>query len=175
MKRTAVLTAFLLAAGMALAAGDIRLYLNPSVTTGGKLLLGDIARIEADEATAETLGALPVDDSLHSDGYIDSREVRALLLSRGISYHVGIFGTACRVSAPADILHKKTDEPAPGEAVVKSGDRVDVILRKNGIMIQAPGTALDEGRLGEGVFIRTKNSRRVRGVITGRSTVEVNL
>lgn len=175
MKRAAVLTVLILAAGMALAAGDTRLYLNSSVTAEGGLLLGDVARIEADPATSGMLNALPVDNELYADGFIDSREVRVLLLSRGFNDHVGIFGTACRVNAPRETSGKKTDDPVPGETVVKSGDRVDVIMRKNGIIIQAPGTAIDEGRLGEGVFIRTKNSRRVRGVITGRSTVEVNL
>lgn len=175
MRRLAAIAAFILAAGLALAAGETRLFLNPSVTSGGGLLLGDVARIEADDATAEALNALPVDSALYADGFIDSREVRTLLLSRGIALHVGIFGTACRVNAPREGTPKKSDDPDPGETVVKSGDRVDVMVRKNGIMIQAPGTAIDEGKLGDRVFIRTKNSRRVRGVITGRSTVEVDL
>ncbi len=175
MRRLALIPALILAAGMALAAGDTRLYLHPAVSSAGNLLLGEVARIESDEATAEALGALPVDGALYADGYLDSREIRALLLSRGYAFHVGIFGTACRVNAAVDIARKTTDVPEAGEVAVKSGDTVDVTVRKNGIVIQAPGTAIGDGRMGDKVFIRTRNSRRVRGVITGRSAVEVDL
>ncbi len=151
-------------------ADEVRVYLYPSVTTSEALSLGDVARLEADEA--DSLSALPLDPSIYADGFIDAGEVRAFLSGRTAGI-LRIFGTAVRVRAPGQ---SPEEGPAATEfagPAVHNGERVDVLIRRRGIVIQAPGTALADGKLGDRVFIRTDNSRRIRGVIAGRGLVEV--
>jgi len=171
MKLRGALILLLLMGSSVWGAREVRVYLNPSVAAAGALTLGDVARVDADDA--DSLAALPLDASVYADGFIDSGEIRAAVSGRTTGL-LRIFGTAIRVRPPE--IRGETDAiPVIGESAVKNGDRVDVMVRKNGIVIRAAGTALAEGNVGDRVFIRTGNSRRIRGVIAGRGLVEVNL
>lgn len=57
---------------------------------------------------------------------------------------------------------------------VERGDAVDVIVRENGLEVRLEAVALEDGRAGEEIRLRNKDSRRVvRAVVTAPGCAEV--
>ena len=60
--------------------------------------------------------------------------------------------------------------------MVKSGQRVTLILNYKGIRIKSTGEALRSGRMGQTVKVRNSQSRRiVEGIVSGEAQVKVNI
>lgn len=57
--------------------------------------------------------------------------------------------------------------------LVSSGDVVNVIYTAPGVALTLRGTAVGSGAMGDEVYVRLDNRRRLRGVVAGANTVRV--
>lgn len=173
--RRLVLTGLLLVAALgATAEAEVRLFLYPVVERGdGAITVGDVARVDAGAASDKIRGvAIPAD--LCRDGYLDRTELQYLL-----SKHTG--DLVCIEGSAVHLVSPRGAEPGGIPAVdrrvraVKAGDRLTVVVKKNGIEIELPGVALADGIAGDAVNVRLKGASQVKGRITAEGRVEVVL
>jgi hypothetical protein len=158
----------------AVAYADVNIFLLPKVdATDDNITLGDLAKIECDESCAAALGAIAIDRSLYKDGLVDRREIIELIRGK-VDGPFTVYGNAVRIMKK-DPLKKETAPDSKLKNSVISGDPVDIIVRKNGIVLQLSGTALQDGKAGEMVKVMIRGNRRVRGRIAEKSLVEVSL
>lgn len=79
---------------------------------------------------------------------------------------------ATRNLAPGTILRRDQFRPEP---VLRRGQRVQIVLERQGLRIIAPGEALEEGAIGETVKVMNSSSRQVitaKVADAGRVTVD---
>jgi len=65
---------------------------------------------------------------------------------------------------------------APGvahAAVIASGDEIDAVYQNDEVTLRLKGTAINGGAIGDRIYVKLDNRRRLRGVITGPHTVRV--
>ena len=59
---------------------------------------------------------------------------------------------------------------------VKKGEKVNLIVRKNGILLKTVGTAVESGIRGEWIRVMLKKSRKkIMGRVAKSGVIEVNL
>lgn len=171
---TAILL-ILLAGGTAFA--ELRIYLFPGIEVETKEpLLGDIGKIEGDTPALKKIREMKIAPELYADGYIDRRELRSLLRACTDDIII-IHGNAVRVTKKASVEEAVDQAEVPEEKVlsVKTGERVHLSVRKNGILVEMNGTAVGEGRVGDEINVRLKGSRTVKGILRKGKMVEVSL
>ena len=56
---------------------------------------------------------------------------------------------------------------------VHTGKPVELVWRRNGVGVRAPGKAAGSGAVGAEVFVRTESGQRLRGVIVAPGVVNV--
>ena len=158
------------------AAADVRLFLKPAVTTEqATLYLRDIARIDGSASIKSRIQDILIPESLFRDGYIDRKEI-GILIRNQTDEVVLIFGSAVRIyengrsSETAIFTEDKSSIYS-----IRSGDRITVVVKKHGISVKAVGTALEDGRLGEFIKVKLKNTGICRGIVSGRREVKVVL
>jgi flagella basal body P-ring formation protein FlgA len=74
------------------------------------------------------------------------------------------------------VIHAGEILREPGVAkpdVISAGDAVDVVYWTPGVSIRLRGTAIGRGRIGDEVYVKLDNRRRLHGVISGPNTVRV--
>lgn len=74
------------------------------------------------------------------------------------------------------VIHAGEILREPGVAkpdLVNAGDPVDVIYWTPGVTIRVRATAIGRGRMGDEVYVKLDNRRRLHGVISGPNTVRV--
>jgi len=172
IRKFLIITLLLLLSGISVYA-DIRLYLLPEVEPAkGRLTIKDIARIDCDPAIKKFLEDINISPLIQKDGYIDRREIGKLVRNYTMDL-VLIYGNAVKVGRVHDSNYQ---EPKDDENFsIRSGDTLSVIINKNGISIEMPGTALEEGKMGDEILVKIKNSKRIKGIIKGEGIVEVIL
>ncbi|HNV47325.1 MAG TPA: flagella basal body P-ring formation protein FlgA [Spirochaetota bacterium] len=172
MLRAALIVAFLITA-LGVAAAEVRLLLYPTAQRGdAPLALSDVARVEAGAAT-DAIGAILIPGELCRDGLLDRTEIAALV-ARLTNDLVFIEGNAVRIVRPNGARDEAPAGPAR-DVGIKAGERITVVVRKNGVAIELPGVALGDGRAGETVSVRLKGAARLTGRIVEGGRVEVTL
>ncbi|MCX7678948.1 MAG: flagella basal body P-ring formation protein FlgA [Spirochaetes bacterium] len=150
--------------------GEVRIYLNSEITAAPIIRIGEIAIIETNEKI--DISNIVIPPETFADGYIESGEVRELISSRYDGLFVRIVGHAVRVKS---IGERKSDSEMStiNDDEIKNGERVEVVLQKKGITVKTFGTALNDGKKGDSIFVKTDQSKRIFGKIVGRGTIEV--
>ncbi|TAL37049.1 MAG: hypothetical protein EPN93_06375 [Spirochaetes bacterium] len=156
----------------AAAGADVNLYLLSRVEAKDALTLADVARVETAGELADTLRALVLPARLSEDGYIDRTELSALV-ARATEESVFIYGNAVRVYARLPRPEERCAEIP--EMVVQAGDGVSVVIYNRTITLEIPGSALQDGRVGDTIQVRVKNNRTLKGKIVDKKLVELSL
>jgi hypothetical protein len=153
---------------------DVNIFLLPKFDAANdNITLGDLSKIECDETCIETLRAIEINRSLYKDGLVDRREIIELIKGK-IDEPFTVYGSAVRIIRK-DPLKKENNPDSKLKNSVNSGEPVDLIVRKNGIVLQLSGTALQDGKTGESVKVMLRGNRRIKGRIAEKSLVEVFL
>lgn len=156
---------------------DIRLFLFPKITTDNNdIFLKDVALVEGNNTDIEKIKNTKIKKEIYSDGYIDRKEILSVL-KNNTDDNIFIIGNAVRVFNNAtNIIYV---ENQPSEPVIKKGDNVNVIVKKNGISVILRGTAVSDGKIDDEVSVklekRSNYFKLVKGIIKSKDYVEVNL
>ncbi len=161
--------------------GEIKLFLRPKVIAVNDLLLSDIASVEAGQANADNINKIIIESSAYSDGYIEKREL-ASLLKRYTDENIIIYGNAVKVfiDGQHSELIPDIQQNQINDFILRKGDRVDIVVKKNGISILLKGTAVNEGKINDEVSIKLEDksgilSKLVKGKVKSRDLVEINI
>jgi hypothetical protein len=149
---------------------EINIYLYSKITYSEVIKLRDIGKIESNNESIDPED-IEIGKSLLSDGLIDSKELRSFLMN----YFdiINIYGTGTRILLEGQQVHM---EPVIiGDGSITSGANIKIILKNNRIKVATQGTALGDGKIGEIIPIKLKNSRILKGLITSSKTVEIAL
>lgn len=156
---------------------DIKLFLQSKVITNNdSLMLKDVAVIEGNNFDIEKIKNIQIDKAIYSDGYIDKKEILSLL-KNVTKDNINILGNAIRIIS--NDQHKNNSENDTPESVIKKGDSVNIVIKKNGILVILRGTAVNEGKIDEEIFVKlekkTNTSKLIKGKIRNKDLIEVNL
>lgn len=158
----------ILCAPAGLYSAGVTLLLYPSYTASGSdLRVNNIARINADSATAEALGSIIISSEFYSDGFIDRQELMSMLSDNGFADCV-IYGNAVRISEP--LAYKEAS--VPGLPLISRGAPVTYIMKNRGIILTVKGVAQEPGFPGDLIKVRVNKGRVVSGRIIDKETVE---
>lgn len=168
-----ILALVLMSACLAGASGvnDVSLYLFSSVEKTSTLVLGDICGIDAPRDIESGVRAIPVEQGLFADGYIDRSELRSYLASRGME-SVAIYGNAVKIQEKRE-KSAAIATASTVEHLVKSGEKVKMRVCKNGVMVETSATALQQGKRGATIRLQLQNSRKVNARVSSKGEVEV--
>ncbi len=148
------------------------------------LAVADIAKIVGNSAGIQKINDYIVDESVYEDGFIDKREI--LKLIKGITNDVVfIYGNAVSIIKNHNDVINKMDTAAvcdldESNFIVKRGDRINVIVKKNNINIELTGKALSDGRYGDEIKVRVntfngKQTRLIRAKVLNKEAIEVEI
>jgi hypothetical protein len=153
--------------------GQIEIFLYPIVNTDKQQLqLLDVARIVGDEASSAAISAIPIEPSYYADRLIDRSEIR-LILHNAVSDNLRIYGSAVRIRNISPVINQSDFHTKVHRDRIKSGEKVTVIIRKNGIMIQSLATAIESGKSGDIIRVKLKDTRKIKGRISREGDIEV--
>jgi hypothetical protein len=160
---------------------EIKIFLHPRSVAASNLILGDIASIEADQLISDNIKNITIEQSLYSDGYIDKKEI-ALLLKQYTNDNFSIYGNAVRVTNDLqDDLYNTADQYDPAVILLRKGDRVNIIIKRNGISLMLKGTAIDDGKINDEIAVKLDNKAgalhraTVKGRIKSKDRVEIDI
>ena len=149
---------------------DVSIYLFPKVKFSEEIKLSDIGKIEYKFESIDP-GELIIDPSMFSDGLIDRKELRSLLMNHFSSIY--IFGTGTRILF--EDSNKSQEQIIIGDGSISSGADIKIILKNKNIRVLTDGTAMGNGKIGEIIPVKLKNSKVVKGIIIKNKTVEIAL
>jgi hypothetical protein len=87
-----------------------------------------------------------------------------------------VYGNAARVSRTVKEEAAGVDEKtADVELLVTAGEPVGVRVKKNGIVIELSGNALENGAAGDEVAVKLKGNRTLKGRVVRKNLVELAL
>jgi hypothetical protein len=146
------------------------------ITNNDRLIIKDVAVVEGNNSDIEKIKNIQIDKDIYSDGYIDKKEI-LLLLKNNTEDTIFIFGNAIRIlTHDQHINNSENDAP---DSVIKKGDSVNIVIKKNGISVILRGIAVNEGKIDEEVVVKiekkTNTTKLVKGKIKNRDLIEVNL
>ncbi len=154
---------------------EVNIYLISRFESEGEVRLCDVARIEAAAADAARIGALPVMPALYADGFLDRKELEAMVKDSSAE-SIFIYGGAVKILAKKGPAATGDEELSPaGELPVKAGDAVGVLIRGRGITVKLTGSAVEDGRMGDSVRVRIKGNRMLKGRVAENKMVEISL
>jgi hypothetical protein len=154
---------------------EVNIYLISRFESEGEVRLCDVARIEAGAADAARIGALPVMPALYADGFLDRKELEAMVKDRSAE-SIFIYGGAVKILAKKGPAATGDEELSPaGELQVKAGDAVGVLIKGRGISVKLTGSAVEDGRMGDNVRVRIKGNRTLKGRVAENKMVEISL
>lgn len=156
---------------------DIKLFLQSKIITNNDgLVLKDVAVVEGNNSDIEKIKNIQIDKTIYSDGYIDKKEILSLL-KNNTEDTIFIFGNAIRILT--NDPYKNNTENDATESVIKKGDSVNIIIKKNGISVIVRGISLNEGKTDEEIFVKlekkTNSFKFIKGKIKNKDLIEVNL
>ncbi len=148
------------------------------------LAVSDIAKIEGGSPEIQKINNSIVEDIVYEDGFIDKREIFELI--KGITNDVVfIYGNAVSIiknnsGAIDDIDYAAENNSDESNFIVKRGDRINVIVKKNKINIELTGKALSDGRYGDEIKVRVntfkgKQTRLIKAKILNKEAIEVEI
>lgn len=153
--------------------GQIEMFLYPVVNTDKQQLqLLDVARIVADDATRTALGAITIEPAYYADMLLDRSEIRRILNNTD-SDNLRIYGSAVRIRNVSPVINRSDFQTKVHRDRIKSGEKVTVIIRKNGVMIQSLATAIESGKSGDIIRVKLKDTRKIKGRISREGDIEV--
>ena len=146
-----------------------RIYLLSDIDLNGEnLLISDICKIEGDNI--ELISGFVISPDLYKDGIIENRELYNFLQQK-LKGQMIIFGNAINI-------RKISPETQPIKEViylVKKGQTIGLLLKKNGIIIEMKGKALGSGTENEEIDIRLSTGKVVKGRITGDKRADISI
>ncbi|MDY6934312.1 MAG: flagella basal body P-ring formation protein FlgA [Spirochaetota bacterium] len=153
---------------------EIKIFLFPIVEIDGiDITLKDVGMIDYNSTIHKKIEDIEIFRELYMDGYLDRMELRNLL-NRNIKEDIIIFGNAVRILTKDDDSDKqKKYEREWRDYIVTKGDRVNLIVKGNGITIGSSGMAVNDGKIGDEIKVKLKGSKVVRGRLTKGRLVEV--
>jgi hypothetical protein len=157
-----------------------RLYLYQSAVVSQKdLILADIAYIDCDNNT-EKIREIIVPSAQYSDNYIDRNEISKLIKINSDEIFF-IYGNAVHVQKEADAVDLSdtdysTADEIKSEYIIKKGDNIRFLLKKNKLSIEVAAVALKDGRIDDEIEVRIKrtsgkNIKTVKGKIISKDQV----
>ncbi|MBN2435274.1 MAG: flagella basal body P-ring formation protein FlgA [Spirochaetes bacterium] len=148
--------------------GQVKVFLHSSLKTDGKgVSLSDIARIGGTHNGAVEIDEIMIEQKHLENGYISRKTVQTILQENGITGVV--YGTSVRL-LPID----KKNGSVKKSSLVDRGDIVDIIISRNGILIETTGTSLVKARPGDKVTVKVNSKgRRLKGILLENRKVEV--
>ncbi|MDA3901588.1 MAG: flagella basal body P-ring formation protein FlgA [Spirochaetes bacterium] len=164
--RNLILTVILLMS-VPLSAG-VKVFLHSSVKSdGSSVTLSDIAQISGASTGEVKPDDIKILQKHMENGYISKQTVVSLLSENNIEGTV--FGTSVRM-LPLDGKGRSTKK----SSFVERGDTVDIIIIRNGIVIETTGVSLVRARPGDKVSVRiNKRGKQLKGVLLENRKVEV--
>lgn len=152
---------------------QVEMYLYPNINTDKQQLqFFDIARIVGDETIRESIGAITIDPACYADNLVDRSEIRRML--QNISQdNLRIYGSAVRIRYIRPVTNRTDFKNSVHRDRIRSGEKVSVIIRRNGLMIQTPATAIGNGKRGDFIKVKLKDSRKIKGRISSDGDIEV--
>lgn len=153
----------------------VSVYLVSRAELGEAPVLGDVASIDGPPEARKALLSLSLPEKLLADGYVDRREVEELAAAVADEV-VLVYGNAARVSRKAkEDAVPSGDRAAEIEFLVAAGEAALVRVKKNGIVIELSGSALENGASGDEVTVRLKGNRTLKGRVVEKGLVELTL
>ncbi|MDY6967287.1 MAG: flagella basal body P-ring formation protein FlgA [Spirochaetota bacterium] len=151
------------------------MFLYPKIHLKKKAAtLEDIAVIDCGKESINRFKHIKIPHVLYSDGYLDRKEIR-LLIRQSISKPVFIYGNAIKINVNKEVEGEKKDNTDDPMNIVKSGERVKIVVINNGIFVELIGTALKQGSIGDEIRVRIKGSKVIHGIVKRGKLVEVTL
>jgi hypothetical protein len=176
MKQRIVYSLLLLMVPFASLKADVKIYIMPRVYKGpAELRVMDVARIEGDKRDVEVIGREVILGGYYSDGLVDRSELYRIVrdLTDGL---VSIYGSASRISDGSIMIKSHPSESKEAAVdLVKNGEIVKVTVVNKRMRIEVRGKAKGNGSQGDEIEVRLMNKRSVRGIITGKGRVEIEL
>ncbi len=131
-------------------------------------MLGDVARIEGEDSAA--IGSICVPDTVLSDNYIDRNEMKSILESKySGAYYLG--GSGVRLVSGDNEENKKKAPSLP----VRRGEMIKIIVKKRNVNLEIYGTVERDSSVGDMVFVKLPNGKRISGLIVDQRKVLVEL
>lgn len=132
------------------------------------LVVSDICKMEGDNINLISNVVIP--SSIYSDGLIESAELMNLL-SRKLDGKLFIFGTGVQV-------RKKAVNFEAGKVInvlVKKGQVIGILVRKNGVSIEMKGKALADGAENDEIEIKLPSGVILKGRIISEKQADIVL
>lgn len=146
-----------------------RIYLmSEAEVTGKNVYVSDICKMEGDSTNLISGLAIPPD--LYSDNIIDNSELFDFL-SRSIDRQLFIFGSGIKIKR---CVKAEVAEPVK-VLLIEKGKTVDLSIRKNGIIIEMKGRAMESGFGKDEIEFRLTTGKVVKGRIISEKRADVNL
>jgi len=153
--------------------GRVELYLYPNINTAKQQLqMCDIARIVGDEETRTAIGTITIDPVFYADRLVDRSEIRRILHNAAPD-ELRIYGSAVRIRTILPATNRKDFRNSVRRDRIRSGEKVTVIIRKNGVMIQTLATAVENGKRGDIIRVKMKDARKIKGRVSRDGDIEV--
>lgn len=157
---------------------EIKIFLIPRFEFAGadKLSLSDIAVIEAYNADTDQIKKLEIPEDLYEDGFVERGEIFSILEQNGVK-DFSIFGSAVKITSKNCTPESKNEvvKNQNDDSTVKSGDNVNLVVKKNGVIIELTGTADVGSCENKEIKIKLKGSKLVKGKLKSGKVVEVEL
>lgn len=154
---------------------EVVVLLLPRAAAVGSLRVRDLARVDALDRVRGAVENIEVPEKLYQDGYLDRREIGELIRAH-VKDLVLIYGNAVKISAKeGNAARGKKAGSSSKHPVIKSGEQVNIVVRKNGISVLLTGTALGSGKVGETLSVRLKDAKKLNGIVREDKTVQVQL
>ncbi len=149
---------------------SISMYLYSRVSCSGTARISDICRLDGPGDWTAEIAALELPEKLYEDGLVDSSEIVSLLKDSGFDRHVDIYGSSVRFESTTP--HNRAGDKDPQIVLVDRDHTVRIVYRRNGISVELKGKALNSGKAGDEIEVRS-GKRIIRAVVTGNDVVEI--
>jgi len=132
------------------------------------LLVSDICKMEGDNI--KLISNLVISPELYSDSIVDNRELYDFL-SQSLDKNLFIFGSGVKVRKNLVNKEKESDKII----LVEKGKSVDLSIKKNGIIIEMKGKALNSGCENDEIDFRLSTGKVVKAIIISEKKADVIL
>ena len=148
---------------------DIKVFLYPNAAHDSSAVkVSDIAFVEGGNTEVERVRESVIDRKYYYDSIIDLRELKEAL--NGISSEpIIIYGSGVR------LIPKEKEEKPPREIIVFKGDKVDVVVKRKGIILEFMGIAQKDAASGDRVTVELGKKGYIKGILSAEKVVEIGI
>ena len=148
---------------------DIKVFLYPNAAHDSSAVkVSDIAFVEGGSSESDRVRESFIDRKYYSDSIIDLRELKEAL--GGItSEPIIIYGSGVR------LVPKEKEEKPPREIIVFKGDKVDVVVKRKGIILEFMGIAQKDAASGDRVTVELGKKGYIKGILSAEKVVEIGI